>query len=429
MARKIYDILPPKIAHKVEHTIKEIAGSGKNEKKHKKNKIHREIKFFAKRRIFIASFAIILFMVIYLYNYLPKADIEIYPIMNNLSLQKKITADKSVDIVDLQKMVIPAQYIEIQKDGSQEFPATGISSNDSKASGDITIYNKINPLSPITLIKGTHFLSDSGKYFIIIDKVTIPAAKYQGSKLVPGSGTVKAQAKEAGSDYNIGSSKFSVPKLSGTAYYYSIWAESSSKMIGGSIGKVRKVTKDDIEGAKDTLTKSLLNEAENSLKVNFSKNDILLDGAILKTVISTTSSEEPGSVTDNFNELVRVKVSALVFKKDDLEKLVKQDILSTMEEDKDLLLQSLSINYNPDIIDVAKGIETINLESSAKSYVSINKNDLVELVSQKSFDQIKEIINKKYGENISQIKVNFWPFWVNKAPSNKNRIKINLNFE
>ena len=74
--------------------------------------------------------------------------------------------DMTIVNIDFENKVIPAQYIEVQQDGQQEFQATGSASNDGKAKGTITIYNKISPSSSFTLKIGTHFLSDSGKYFV-----------------------------------------------------------------------------------------------------------------------------------------------------------------------------------------------------------------------------------------------------------------------
>lgn len=441
MARKIYDIIPPKVAKKLENTIRELSSpvvaAPKRRKKQSapikplapigKNNIQRERSgIFSKRNIFIGGGILVLLLAIYLYNSLQKATIEISPTMRDISLQEKVTADRAVKNINVVAKVIPAEYIEVEKENTQEFPATGTSSTDSKATGSIIIYNKMDPASSVTLLKGTHFLSDSGKYFVTLDKLTIPAAK---SKSAPGSIIAKVQAKEVGTDYNIGASKFSVPKLSGTAYYYGIYAESKSKMVGGSTGRVKKVTKDDIEGAKDALTKSLFQDAQSSLQGSLTDNDILLEGATIKTIVSATSSEEVGAVADKFTESAKVKVSAMIFKKDDLQQFVRDYINSKLKDDEEFLAESLKIDYSPDLIDLQKGKEAINLIILARSYNSIDQNNLMTLLEGKSASQIKDVIDEKYGDNVSGVKVNLWPFWTTKAPNNNNKINIKLNFE
>jgi len=426
MSKKIYDILPPKLVHKVENTLKNLGGAAKKKKsRHRAVQNQYKEKHFPLKEILVGGLIIVFLLGIYFYNNLQKSDIQIWPKLDTLTLQEKIIADKMVDTVDLSKKIIPAQYREQIQDSWQEFPATGSVSNDKKALGTIKIYNKINPSTPFTLKTGTHFLSNSGKYFVTLEKITIPAAQ----KKAPGSVEVKIQAKEAGDNYNIGPSKFSVPKLSGTTYYYSIWAESDEAMAGGYTGTLKKVTKDDILQAKEALTKSLLTKAEDALKSSLSLDDIILDGAISKEVIDVSSDVKPDSTVDKFIESAKVSVSALVFKKQDLEKFAKDNILSQLSENKSLLENSLNLTYDPDSIDLENGKEEINLQISAKTYYNIDNNNLVDLVSRKSAREIEEVVYEKYEDKISLIKVNFWPFWVHKAPVNKNRIIVNLNFE
>src|SRR3989344_8570527 len=285
MSKKIYDILPPKMIHKVEDATKSLSLGKKSKKRSKKNSHQQSVKKFPLKEVLVGGSIIVFLLGIYFYNKLPKADIQVWPTLDTLTLQETIVADKNIDEVNLSGKLIPAQYIEQTETSQQEFQTTGIASNDSKASGTIKIYNKINPASPFTLKIGTHFLSNSGKYFVTLEKVTIPQA--QGKN--PGSIEVKVKAEEAGDDYNIGASKFSVPKLSGTTYYYSIWAESSKPMTGGYTGSAKKVTKDDIAQAKETLTKSLLSKAENSLRGRLSPDDVLLEGALSKSIVDSSS--------------------------------------------------------------------------------------------------------------------------------------------
>ena len=136
----------------------------------------------------------------------------------------------------------------------------------------------------------THFLSDSGKLFVALDKVVIPAAKKSGSKITPGTVTIKIQAVDGGTDYNIAPSNFSIPGLSHTSYFYCINAVSTVAMAGGYTGKVKKVTDDDIQGAEDTLVKKATTDATATLKGQVSSDYILLDNAISSSTTGASSS-------------------------------------------------------------------------------------------------------------------------------------------
>ncbi len=426
MPKKIYDIKPPRVARKVEDAIKSMGVAPRKRRTVKpETRIRQKERRFPLRELIFGGVVIVLLLGVYVVLKLPKADIEIWPKLESFEQSEKVLANKSATSIDGIKKIIPAQYLEESKDAFQEFAATGSASNEGKATGTIKVYNKISPASPLTLKVGTHFLSDSGKYFVTLSRIVIPAM--QGK--TAGSISVKVQAEESGPSYNIGASKFSVPGLSGTSYYYNIWAESSTAMTGGYTGSVKKVTNADITNAKDTLTKKLLAEAEASLRAKLSPDQVLLDNAITKTVIEATSSVKADTVIDKFNETAKVKVSALVFKKQDLEKLAKDDIVNNLPEGMKYLESSLDVQYAGDSVDIQGGVVNLTVKVSAKKYHSIDTEALIELASQKSATQIQDTINSRYGADVSQVKVNFWPFWVHSAPSNKSRITVELRFE
>jgi len=426
MAKKIYDIIPPKISHQVQDQIKDFLGDNKK-RKHRRN-YKKERQFFQKP-VFAISGVIVLVLAVYLFFKLPKANIEIWPKVDVLSFQQTIVADKSAILVDLSKAVLPAQYFEETKQGSEDFPATGNASNEGKAAGTITVYNKYDPPAPLTLKAGTHFLSDSGKYFVTLQKITIPAAKKTGSKITPGSGQVKVEAAEGGESYNIKPAKFSVPKLSGTPYYYSTYAESTSTMTGGFAGKVKKVTDDDIAGAKDVLTKKLLSDAESSIKSKISSDYILLDNAISSETVSASTNTKSGTVVDSFTYEANVRASALVFKKSDLEKFAKDYIISKIPDKKTMLDKTFNLSYSAKSVDIKGGKATLDLDFSAGIYQNIDTNSLIPLLTRKNSSQINETISNSLGDQVSNIKVSFWPFWVTKAPKSQKTVKIDLKFE
>ncbi len=387
-----------------------------------------------KHHIWLWIFGILAIMVIgvlvYLYFSLQKVNVQIWPKTETISFQDSIGLDKSLKAVDVEKKIIPARVVEVEKSDVQEFLPTGIASSDVKASGVITVYNKISPASSFSLKIGTHFLSDSGKYFVTTEKVTIPAATTVKGKLNPGAVNVKVQAEDVGTDYNIKPAKFSVPKLSGTEYYYTIWGESADSMTGGYTGNIKKVTQSDLDQAKDTLTKKLFSQAIDSLKQGLTSDEVLLDSNVAKTVINAAADAKENAVLEKFNETAKVKVSGLVFKKQDLEAFAKQDIASHLTNNKVLLEKSLNSSYVPKTIDVSSGVASLDVTVSAKEYQDVSQTDLVNLVSGKTADQIRADLDKAYNNGgVDQVKINFWPFWVSRAPKNPSKVSVDVIFE
>ncbi len=434
MAKKIYDIKPPKMARKKEtfkeDSVKEFLRpeNGSNNKGSQRGHSKKENRSI-KAPVLVVILIIVLVIGVYLFFKLPKADITIWPKVNTLSFKQTITADKSADLVDIEKAVIPAQYFEVAKTVSQDFPATGNATNEGQASGTITIFNKSDPLTPLTLKTGTHFMSDSGKLFVASQKIVIPAATKSGSKITPGSTQVQVQAVEGGTDYNIAPSNFSVPGLKGTTYYYSIYATSDSAMTGGYAGKVKKVTNDDIQGAKEIINKKATDDAISALKDQISSDYILPDNAVLSNVTSSSTQTKSGTVVDSFNYQSTVKASALAFRKSDLDKFAKDYIISQMPAGETLLSDSLKVDYSASTVDVSGGKATVNLDFSSGAHGNIDKNSIsLSLLGQNS-DQIKGTINNILGDKVSKIKISFWPFWVAAAPNSQKAVNVSLKFE
>ncbi|MEI7425132.1 MAG: hypothetical protein WCK10_03375, partial [Candidatus Staskawiczbacteria bacterium] len=371
---------------------------------------------------------IVLMLCVYLFIKLPKAEITIWPKIETLSFQKTITADKSSTIVDSGNMVIPAQYFEATKTNSQDFPATGSATNDGKASGTITVYNKCDPATPLTLSKGAHFLSDSGKSFSYLKKIIIPAATKKSGKTTPGSIQLKVEADESGTSYNIAPAAFSIPKLNGTIYYSCIYATSDDAMIGGYTGNVKKVTEDDISGAKDVLTKKTSLDAMADLKAQISDDYILIDKAVSTDIVSALTKTKSGTIADNFNYEVKITASALVFKKSDLEQLAKNYIISQLSDGKTILDSNFKIDYSANVIDISSGKMTLNLDFSSGIYQDIDKNSVSLSLLGENESQISQTLNSRLGGTVVKIETKFWPFWVTKVPNNQGVVNVKLEF-
>ena len=438
MAKKIYDIIPPKAAVKTKNVSRRPSRVRVLEDHKEDSRIalktlrqpsNRAKNVFLRKEILVGGGIIAVLLLIWLVAKLPKAEVQLWPKMGELLLEEKITAEVTAKEADIESGVIPALIIEKEMDGWQEFPSTGTVSNDKKAVGVIKIYNKLESAVAITLVSGTHFLSDSGKSFKITGKVVIPAAKYQKGKLVAGSVDAKVEAAEAGESYNIGPSKFSVPKLSGSVYFYNVYAESNDSMTGGYVGQAKKATNDDIEKAKSALSSRLLSEAELALREGLSSEYVLPENAVLRQVESSNATASPNALVDKFDATAKVKVSALVFKKEDVEKFVKNKFSLQLLKDKKIREETLKTKYAAESVDIKNGKAAIALKSSVLIYQSINGNYLADIFSRKAEENIKEIIELKYGEQISKIEVDFWPFWVRRAPKNREKIDVVIQFE
>lgn len=444
MAKKIYDIKPPKATKKVVRKPKAIVVEREEKiiekpimpavaekevvaKKPATRKPEKKKSFVMP--IAIGSAVVVLGVLGFLYVKLPKVDVKIWPKLETLSAEEQISADKEMSLVDITKKVIPAKYLEITKDSTEEFPSTGSADDSAKASGTVVISNKMNPPSSLTLKVGTHLMSDSGKLFVTTQKVVVPAGKKSGSKIIPGTIEVGVKAVEGGTSYNIAPSNFSIPGLKGTAYYFNVSATSKVAFTGGVDGKVKKVTDDDLQNAKDVLVKKLSDASKDELKKQIGEEYVLLDNAIITDTTTASSEVKAGTVAQTFKYKVAVKAGAVVFKKSDIDEYAKELLVSKLAEGKTLLDSTLKADYTAKSVDISDGKVALDLKISSDTYEAIDKNSVSMTITGENETQIKDTINNLLQDNIEKIQVKFWPFWVNSAPKNQKAVHIFLEFK
>lgn len=404
----------------------ELQSTTKNEerkvfKKNKKSLIIKEV--------IISAIIFVGLLGIFFYFKLPRLDLKIWPKTELLTFEERIIIDKSAGEIDFLNKIIPGKILEEEKELWQEFSATGINREEGRAEGIVRVYNRYNPPVPITLIANTRFLSDSEKSFRSLKKIYIQAAKLKNGKIIPSWTDTKIVAIEPGEDYNIEPAEFSIPKLVGTSYYYTTYGESTVSMTGGFETESKQVTKENIQKAEGVLTKRLLDSARISLESKVPSEFILFNDAISGEIIEVSPFVKAGAVVEKFNVQAKVKTTALIFKKSDLEKIAKEFILSEIPVSKKLFKESLNLNYTQELINLEEGEITINLKFSVKIYSAISEKELSALLKGKSNEEIREVVYEVLPQQVSQIEINFWPFWVGKTPKNLNKINIELNLE
>ena len=220
-----------------------------------------------------------------------------------------------------------------------------------------------------------------------------------------------------------------MPGLKGSAYYYSVYATSSTAMSGGYTGNVKKLTDDDIQGAKDVLTQKATTDSTSDVKSQIPSDYILLDNALLTNVTDASTQTKSGAIADKFTYQVSVQASALAFKKSDIDQLVKNYITSQIPAGKVALDNSSKVDYSSSVIDISGGKATLNLNISSGVYQDIDKNSVGISLLGENENQIKQTINSKLGDDVSKVEVKFWPFWVSSAPNNQKVVNIKFKFQ
>lgn len=355
-----------------------------------------------------------------------RLTLKIQPYLEALSFEETFEVRVEVGSIDLAEKIIPGRFFEEALEKWEQFKSTGLSQETGKAQGEIQVYNSHSPPTPITLRVGTRFLSsDNGKIFRCPEKIYLPAAKISQGKIVPSSVKVNVEAQEAGEDYNIGPSKFSLPGLSGNPLYYTIYAESQSSMTGGFIKEVKIVSAEDIANAQDSLARTLFRGAKDSLKNKIPEDFVLLERAILEEESDIDCLQKPEQEYEEFSCEGNIKIKGLGFKLSDLKALAREFVVKIISPSEKLVEGSLNFEYLGQNLVLEKGKMILDLKIEGAIYKDILIEMLREQVEGKSKEEIKEIILNNYPQ-IESTSIKFWPFWMRKAPKTSERIKIEL---
>ncbi|MEA3295834.1 MAG: hypothetical protein U9Q27_01660 [Patescibacteria group bacterium] len=378
-------------------------------------------KFNPVKSVFVGILLIGLFS--YCYFALGSAKIEIWPKTRVLEFKETISIDGDIDNFIFSKNIITGKNLEIKKEISEKFFASGSASE--KAKGVIRIYNNYSTKSQI-LVATTRFVSASGKLFRIAERVKVPGKRYEQGKLVPGYIDAIAIADQAGEDYNIDATTFSIPGFAGSSKYTMFYAKSFSEMSGG--GEFARATQKDLDNAESVVLQKALEQGEKEIKKEAKKgNFILLDHAIFEETIDSFASEISNTKDKEFVYKVEKRFKAIAFSEQELKKFAENFLLAKIAKDKQLYLPSLEINYSFDSANFEENKITIILEIMGKEYSGFDIQYFKKALAEKTLTETQIILASD--EEIERFEIDLSPFWIKKIPENFEKININLIFD
>jgi hypothetical protein len=424
MAKKIFDILPPKETQK-EKRIKEEKPPVKPKFQVSRPEFKISSPFPKKKSLFYIPLVLILAF-LFCYFTLSKAEIEIWPESEILTFETKFTVDKTAESINFPNKVIPGKILETEETITEEFSSSGTVLKEKKAEGIIRVYNDYSTSSQV-LIATTRFVSADGKLFRTPTKITIPGGHYEEGEFVPGYLDVQVKADQPGPEYNIGPSTFSIPGFAGTALYTKFYGKSFQAMTGGLSEKVPQITQEDLDQAQKILEEKALQNCQAALEEKISPELVLLEEVLETEIVETFSLAKPKEELEKFSFQVKAKSEGLVFRSEDAENLAREFILSQIPESKKIHQESLEINYSPETVDLEAEKITLALDMEAKIYSDINTENLKKGLQRKSLTEAKLFLESQ--PQITQVSVKFWPFWVKKVPEDIEKIKIKLRLD
>jgi len=374
---------------------------------------------------FLIIFIIIAFLIASLVGYLvlPKAEVVVYPKYENMDFDLSVVGSKEISQVDISLNKIPIQEIEVSKTASKEFESTGEKQLNEKAKGFVTVYNGYSS-SPQVLVATTRFESSNGKIFRISDKITIPGAEISEGKIIASSIEVEIFADEPGESYNIDASDFTIPGFKGSSKYAGFYAQSKSPMTGGSTGKIKVVSSEDLENAEKSLSEEIKNEVMQAFEDQIPTDLKMIDSSLTEDIVIISTVKEEAK-TDTFTLEIKAVVKALLFKEKDIKNLIDLNVISMIPEGKEPISKTQKIEWGEPVIDDENDEILFDLKVEENVAWKIDTISLKEELA-----GLDEIEVRKYLSNqikIQESKVSFWPFWVNHIPKQKEKINITID--
>lgn len=342
-----------------------------------------------------------------------RGTIFLWPVSRSLALQETVKVQSAAKEIDVSQRVIPAKVLEQEKTLTKLYPASGSVIKESKAQGVLQVFNT-QPKTQV-LIAGTRFISQDGKLFHSKQRVSIPTGSSQSVTLV---------AAESGGEYNIPPSSFSLPGLVGSALYTLVYGKSSQPMAGGTKTAASVITESDIRGAQTNVEQDAIKFAEDEIFKSAIPPFVVDRKSLDIQIIDSFSSVKSGAEFSHFNATAKVKVSALIFRSDDLERLMIQLATQGLKEHETLHEQSVYVTYQAFSFRSESYELGLNVKIDAKAYQDIPVDDIERDIQGLKKNKAEEVVRSFV--SVAQVKIDLWPFWTQSLPGRREKIYIHV---
>ncbi|MBI5742756.1 MAG: hypothetical protein HZA25_02880 [Candidatus Niyogibacteria bacterium] len=240
--------------------------------------------------------------------------------------------------------------------------------------------------------------------------------------MTPGSIEVAVEADQAGEEYNVGLTDFTIPGFKGTARYTKFYGRSKTPMAGGAMSEKRVTARADIDALKTDLAAKLEETIKTRYQAEVPEGFKLLDGAytigyedaIANPPLDAEGDKVTVALVGNFRGFlikkeVLAEAIAAAYGKDGLSKrahVANVDDLAVSVVRKDLEKNEMSVHVSG----TARFVWNIDEIAIASEFLSGKST--------------AEIFGAH--EGIEKAEVVFSPSWWHFIPKNKDKIHIKL---
>ena len=396
----------------------------RSSRKLEKGKIVLLPSFGFKSLLFFSLISFILVSIIF-FVVLPKATITIVPKSEPFSSDFEFSVSSNVENIDHENKIISGLIEEVDmKSGTEKFDATGEKDKGTKARGSVIIYNSYSS-DPQLLIASTR-LQSQGKIYFLLSETTIPGAKIEGGKQVPGVKEVFIEAEVSGEEYNIGPADFIIPGLAITKQK-NIYGKSEVAMTGGNTEKIKIITEEDLNRAKDSILGKITQKGIEDIEKRIDGENMIVENTVQKEIIELKTNGEKGKEKDNFEMELRAKIIAMSFNKKEAEELTFTSLNKELSPEKFFINSDIENGVDFEGVDFNIEHKQLSLKLHINKEVAwkIDEKIIKKSIKGKNKEEVvRYLLENSIGEDV---KVDYWPFWVEKVPQIEKNIKIILD--
>lgn len=307
---------------------------------------------------------------------------------------------------DLEMDQIPGKLVDQELEGTGTFSTKEGAPLVQRVTGMITVVNRSSKAQQLR--ETTRFLSSDGILFRSLAFVTVPSG---------GQTEVLVRADREGDLGSFDSTRFTLPGL---------WPGLQNQIYGNAFiqktegaGILKIVTQGDIESGIQEVVEKLKEKLKTLLEA---------DGSTVQQIdarlTSAQTSAKAGDSADQFDVRVKAKVTAVIYSESNLRDAVTKKFLGKIGPGYDLLPPRDS-----DITASIEHVDAINKRASLKVVASAGRIlsqdglsiDKTSLAGKSSQEITSSFLASQDIENVS---VKFYPFWVTRAPYLVDHINI-----
>jgi hypothetical protein len=291
-------------------------------------------------------------------------------------------------------------------------PQEGARAVEAKASGMITIINNTGSAQP--LVATTRFLAENGVLFRLDAGITVPAN---------GQVSARITADQSGSSGDIGPTTFTIPGLA-PSLQDKIYGTSADAITGG-VQYVRTLTEADVADAKTALLTDILNEAKLTLSAGLD-SALAAQGTYDVEETAVTTDVPVGTETGTFSLTISARVtgvyydSALVssYARSLLQKRVPEGFILHSVNEQGVQTTVESADYTTGEAELSVYLDgTAVISGDAPT---LSKDRFLGRAPNEVFTLLRA------SDAISDVSITFTPFWLQRIPTLKDHIEINI---